>query len=244
MAFLLFRALETPAMHLAVETDRLKRVYTARAANGHRSNVVVLDNVTLSIRRGELFGVLGVNGAGKSTLLHILAAQLRPSSGTAKVAGFDVCRYASYVRRHAGFVCGDEGPMLRLRAPELSTGERQRAHLERGLTANPTVLLLDQPTLGLDCAASRQMRASIRHWLAEDSVRTVLIATNDMAEANDLCDRVAILDGGRLVACETPAVLKDRWQIQPAAAETRLRGADALEAAFLAVIGRRGWASA
>lgn len=244
MAFLLLWRWETPDMHLAVETDRLKRVYTARSANGSRSRVVVLDDVTLSIRRGELFGVLGVNGAGKSTLLRILAAQLRPSSGTAKVAGFDVGRYASYVRRHVGIVCGDEGALLRLRTPELSTGERQRAHVERGLATNPTVLLLDQPTLGLDCAASRQMRATIRRWLGEDATRTVMIATNDMAEANDLCDRVAILDSGRLVACETPAALKDRWQIQPAAAETRVRDAEALEAAFLAIVGPKGWARA
>ena len=102
-------------MHLAVETDRLRRVYTTRAANGRKSTLVVLDNVTLSVRRGELFGLLGVNGAGKSTLLQILGAQLRPTSGTAKVAGFDVCRYAPYVRRHVGVVCVDDGPILRLR---------------------------------------------------------------------------------------------------------------------------------
>jgi ABC-type multidrug transport system ATPase subunit len=78
--------------------------------------------VTLSVHRGELFGLLGVNGAGKSTLLQILGAQLRPTSGTAKVAGFDVCRYASYVRRCTGVVCVDDGPMLGLRAPELSSG--------------------------------------------------------------------------------------------------------------------------
>lgn len=84
-------------MHLAVETDRLKRVFTTRGVNGRPSQIVVLNDVTLSVRRGELFGLLGVNGAGKSTLLQILATQLRPTSGTAKVAGFDVCRYATSV---------------------------------------------------------------------------------------------------------------------------------------------------
>src|SRR6478735_8334728 len=123
MAFLLFRRRwRTPRMHLAVETDRLKRVYTTRGAGGRASKLVVLDDVTLSVRRGELFGLIGVNGAGKSTLLQILAAQLRPTAGTARVAGFDVCRYASYVRRHVGVVCVDDGPVVRLRAPELSSG--------------------------------------------------------------------------------------------------------------------------
>ena len=225
-------------MHLAVETERLKRVYTTRAVNGGRSKVVVLDNVTLSIRRGELFGVLGVNGAGKTTLLRILAAQLRPTSGTARVAGFDVCRYATYVRRCATIVCADERPMLRLRAPEMSSGQRQRADVERELALGSKVLFLDQPTLGLDCAASRQVRAGILSWLRDDATRTVMIATNDMSEANDLCDRVAILDAGRLVACDSPAALKEHWRVEPAAAETRVRGAAALEAAFLAIVGR------
>ena len=228
--------------HLAVETDRLRRVYTTGGGDHRAATIVVLDNVSLSIRRGELFGVLGVNGAGKTTLLQILAAQLRPTSGTAKVAGFDVCRYASHVRRHVGVVCLDEGPLLRLRAPQLSSGLRQKAQVERGLRANPTVMLLDQPTLGLDCAASREVRAFIRRWLGEDSRRTVLMATNDVVEANELCDRVAILDCGRLLACDTPAALKAEWPPVPSAADARIRDAAALEAAFLAIVGRHALA--
>jgi ABC-2 type transport system ATP-binding protein len=230
--------------HLAVETDRLRRVYRPRSSDGGRATLVVLDNVSLAVRRGELFGLLGMNGAGKSTLLRILAAQLRPTSGTAKVAGFDVCRYGSHVRRHVAFVCPDTQALFRLKAPELSSGERQKAHVEAGLAATPTVLLLDQPTLGLDCAASRGMGAVIRRWLREDETRTVLMATNDMAEANELCDRVAILDGGRLIACDTPAALKDQWHGVAPSPETRVRGAAALEAAFLAIVGRAVWADA
>ena len=225
--------------HLAVETERLRRVYTTRGAAGRASKLVVLDDVTLSIRRGELFGVLGVNGAGKSTLLQILAAQLRPTSGTAKVAGFDVCRYASHVRRHVGVVFVDDGPMVRLRAPELSSGQRQRLSVERGFAARPKVLLLDQPTIGLDCAASREMRGVIRRWMHEDATRTVVLATNDMGEANELCDRVAVLDGGRLLTCDTPAALKDRWHPDPPLPDPRVHGAAAFEAAFLTIVGRR-----
>lgn len=228
--------------HLAVETDRVRRVYRPRTPDGGRATLAVLDNVSLAVRRGELFGVLGVNGAGKTTLLQILAAQLRPTSGSAKVAGFDVCRYRSHVRRHVRFV-GFDAP-FRWKAPELSSGERQKASVEGGLSANPKVLLLDQPTLGLDCAASRTMRAVIRRWLHEDETRTVMLATNDMTEANELCDRVAILDAGRLVACDTPGALKGEWRTAPRAPDTRLRGAAALEAAFLAIVGRGAWAEA
>jgi ABC-2 type transport system ATP-binding protein len=230
--------------HRAVEMERLTRVYTTRGASGRASKLVVLDDVTLSVRRGELFGLIGVNGAGKSTLLQILAAQLRPTSGTAKVAGFDVCRYASHVRRHVGVVCRDDGPVVRLRAPELSSGQRQRLSLERGFAARAKVLLLDQPTLGLDCVASREVRGFIRGWMKDDETRTVVLATNDMSEANELCDRVAILDGGRLVTCDTPAALKDRWHPAPAAPDPRTHGAAAFEAAFLTVVGRRVWAGA
>ncbi len=228
--------------HLAVETERLTRVHTARGG-GRASTMVVLDEVTLSVRRGELFGVIGVNGAGKTTLLQILATQLRPTSGTARVAGFDVCRYAAHVRQHVGVVCLDEGPTVRLRAPALSSGQRQRRSVERGCAARPKVLLLDQPTLGLDCVASREVRGFIRQWMREDETRTVVLATNDMGEANELCDRVAILDAGRMVTCDTPAALKDRWHPQPSAPDTPAHEAAAFEAAFLAVVGRQGWAA-
>jgi ABC-2 type transport system ATP-binding protein len=105
-------------------------------------------------------------------------------------------------------------------------------------------LLLDQPTLGLDCDVARQMRTFIRQWVREDSTRTVMLATNDMAEANELCDRIAILDGGRVAACDTPSALAGEWHVAPPLPDSRVHGAAALEAAFLAIIGRRGWASA
>jgi ABC-2 type transport system ATP-binding protein len=219
-------------------------VYKVRGGGGARP-LVALDDVTLSVRRGELFGVLGMNGAGKSTLLRILSAELRPSSGVAQVAGFDVCRYAKWVRRHVAIVNADDRPLMQLFAAPLSTGQRQRVKLVRGLLANATVLLLDQPTLGLDCNAARTARASIRRWMDDEASRTVVMATNDLAEANELCDRVAILDQGRLLACDTPAAIAGRWRAQPdARPEGRTTGAEALEAAFLRIVKGRAWAGA
>src|SRR3954470_15086085 len=113
--------------HLAGETERLGRVFSARSVSGKRNGFAALDGVTLSVRRGELFGLVGVNGSGKSTLLQIFAAQLRPSSGCAKVAGFDVCRYAADVRRHVAVAGSDHALVGLLRHPEQSTGQRQRA---------------------------------------------------------------------------------------------------------------------
>jgi ABC-2 type transport system ATP-binding protein len=83
------------------------------------------------------------------------------------------------------------------------------------------------------------MRGFIRRWLHEDDTRTVVMATNDMGEANELCDRVAVLDGGRLVTCDTPAALKDKWHPAPPSPDSRTHGAAALEAAFLTIVGRR-----
>jgi len=229
--------------HLAIETERLRREYRLRGHPGRPTTLVALDDVTLSVRRGEVFGVLGVNGAGKTTLLRILATRLRPTSGFAKVAGFDVRRYSTCVRRHIGVVSGDETggagvlPRLGLGASPVSSGLRQRARLARGFVTSPKVLLLDQPTLGLDAAASRDARAFIRRWVNDDKARTVVLATNDIREASELCDRVAILNAGRLLACDTPAALAK--QVVPRLdLVARTKRALTLEEVFLQTVGR------
>jgi len=99
------------------------------------------------------------------------------------------------------------------------------------------VVLLDQPTLALDCLAAREVRAAIRRWRAEDGTRTIVLATNDLREADELCDRVAILDAGRVVACDTPAALVQQWPRQPVELDERAAFGD-LEAAFLRIVRR------
>ncbi len=229
--------------HLAIETERLRREYRLRGQPGRATTLVALDDVTLSVRRGEVFGVLGVNGAGKTTLLRILATHLRPTSGTAKVAGFDVRRYATCVRRHISAVSGDGAggigvwARLGIGASTQSSGLRQRARLAQGFVTSPKVLLLDQPTLGLDAAASRDARAFIRRWVDDDKARTVVLATNDIREASELCDRVAILNAGRLLACDTPRALAK--QVVPRLdLVARTKRALTLEEVFLQTVGR------
>jgi ABC-2 type transport system ATP-binding protein len=93
---------------------------------------------------------------------------------------------------------------------DLSTGLRQKMNIVRGFLTMPEVIFLDEPTLGLDVGASRDVRQFVRNWIATKPDRTVLLTTHYMAEAEDLCDRVAIINNGRVMACDSPMNLKKR----------------------------------
>ena len=97
---------------------------------------------------------------------------------------------------------------INTKSSDLSTGLRQKMNIVRGFLTDPDVLLLDEPTLGLDVGASLDVRAFIRGWMDENSDRAMLLTTHYLVEADDLCDRVAIINGGRVLACDTPANLK------------------------------------
>ena len=98
------------------------------------------------------------------------------------------------------------------KSSDLSTGLRQKMNIVRGFMTDPQVLFLDEPTLGLDVGASREVRGLIREWLDENNSRTLLLTTHYMVEADELCDRIAIINQGRVLACDTPSVLKQRLQ--------------------------------
>jgi ABC-2 type transport system ATP-binding protein len=238
---------------LAIETERLGRTYKPRRHERHESGSrAALSDVSLAVRRGELFGLLGPNGAGKTTLIKILTTLLAPSSGWAAVEGYDVHREPQFVRPCINMVSGGEASgyglltvrenlwmfaqfyglssadanrriiellevvkmsdRMHTKSSQLSTGLRQKMNIARGFLTDPRVLFLDEPTLGLDVEASRDARHYIRRWVAEQPSRTVLLTTHYMVEADELCDRVAIINGGRVLACDTPANLKRRLQ--------------------------------
>ena len=225
-------------MSAAVETNDLGRTFGPRAA---------LSGVTLSIRAGEMFALLGPNGSGKTTLFRILSTLLAPSAGTARVGGCDVVGEAMAVRhqigvvfqspaldpqltveenlRCAGSLYGLRGADLvaRLRSATqalglsdrladrvqiLSGGLQRRVEIAKCLLPRPRVLLLDEPSTGLDPAAREGLRATLERVRRESEV-TVVMTTHLLEEA-ERCDRVAILHRGRLVACETPAELRGR----------------------------------
>ncbi len=98
---------------------------------------------------------------------------------------------------------------------DLSTGLRQKMNFVRGFVTDPRIIFLDEPTLGLDVGAAREARGYISRWVGDARDKTVLLTTHYMIEADELCDRVAIIDQGRVLACDTPAALKRRLQREP-----------------------------
>ncbi len=101
---------------------------------------------------------------------------------------------------------------IHTKSSDLSTGLRQKMNIVRGFLTDPQVLFLDEPTLGLDVGASRDVRNLIRNWLDQDKTRTLLLTTHYMVEADELCDRVAIINHGRVLAFDTPSALKQSLQ--------------------------------
>ncbi len=240
---------------LAIETENLGRIYKIRGNKKEkqiRKELVALQDVNIQIEQGELFGLLGPNGAGKTTLIKILVTLLAPTSGRARVAGYDVSREPQKVRPRINMVSGGESSgyglltvrenlwmfaqfyglsskeanqrikellemvgmadRIHTKSSDLSTGLRQKMNIVRGFLTDPEILFLDEPTLGLDVGASRDVRKFILEWLKADKTRTLLLTTHYMVEADELCDRVAIINKGRVLACDSPAALKQRLQ--------------------------------
>jgi ABC-2 type transport system ATP-binding protein len=241
-------------MNFAVETSDLNRFFKIKKSKNKKNNgnsngrLVALDNASIKIHQGELFGLLGPNGAGKTTLIKILATLLLPSSGTALVDGIDVVKHPERVRRLINMVSGGEhcgygiltvretlwmfsqfygipnrvalervDQLLKILKMEefaktkigkLSTGLRQKLNFMRGFVCDPKIMFLDEPTLGLDVQIARDVRSYIRTWMRENPERTVLLTTHYMAEAEELCDRVAIIDKGKVLVCDAPQNLK------------------------------------
>ncbi len=232
----------TNSRGVSVEANDLHREFKVKSGS-----VVALDSVSLKVGEGEIFGVLGPNGAGKTTMIRILSTLLIPTSGSAKVMGFDVENEAEKVRRvinmasgaeKAGYdfisakrnlwffsqlygIPGDQAEkkiaylseMLGLtkyldrKFYALSTGYRQRATIARAFVNDPKVVFLDEPTIGLDVMTARTIRDFLK-LEANEHGRTIMLATHNMAEVEAICDRVAIIDKGRIIAEGTPNELK------------------------------------
>src|SRR5829696_8120352 len=231
-----------------VEAQDLHRTYRTSTGTLRRKwmDVEAVRGVTFGIERGELFGLLGPNGAGKTTTIKMLITLLLPTSGTARVLGYDVVKDPREVRKRIGYVFGGErGVYERLsgydnlryfaelygvppktqkpRIEELlelvglkgrehertegySRGMKQRLHVARGLLHDPEVVFLDEPTIGLDPVGARELRATIA--TLTQAGKTILLTTHYMFEADALCDRIAVIAKGEIVAHGTPADLK------------------------------------
>ena len=225
-----------------IEVQGLSKRYPTRLA---------VDDVTFSVKQGEIVGFLGPNGAGKTTTMRVVTGFLPPTSGSARVAGFDVATQSSAARAALGYLPEsaatypemrvseyvafrarlegvargqvrarvDEalercllGEVARRRIETLSKGFRQRVALAGALVHQPPVLILDEPTIGLDPVQIIKIRETIRE-LGRD--RAVLLSTHILPEVEAVCDRVLIIDRGRIVAEGTPAQLRGKLAGSP-----------------------------
>ena len=221
-------------MH-AIEIESLTKVYP-----GHRAaNVKAVDDLSLSVAPGQVFGFLGPNGAGKTTTIKMMCGLVTPTAGTVRLNGLDVARQRGQSMRQIGVVLegtrnvywrlsawenlmyfgglkGRSGRALKERAEQLlvdldlwdrrkdgvrefSRGMQQKVAVACALIADPPIVLLDEPTLGLDVQSAHIVKSWLKKLAVEEG-RTVLLTTHQLDMAQDLCDRVAIIDKGRLLA--------------------------------------------
>jgi ABC-2 type transport system ATP-binding protein len=228
-------------------TDHHPPAIEVRGLRKSFGSQVVLDDLDVTVRPGEVFALLGPNGAGKTTTINVLTTLVRPDAGVARVAGTDVARDPDEVKRRIsltgqsaavddvltgaenlemlGRLSGLSSRAARRRAVDLlgrfsladaaskrvgaySGGMRRRLDLALSFIVTPEVLFLDEPTTGLDTRSRRELWDVIRSLA--DAGTTVFLTTQYLEEADQLADRIAVLDGGRIVATGTAAQLKAR----------------------------------
>lgn len=260
---------------LAVELDDVTKVFASRPGLFSRKKmtkrIVAVDHISLSVHRGEIFGVLGPNGTGKSTLIRLMSTLLLPDTGSVRIFGLDVEKDEARVKRlinrvsvEASFFkklspmenlmygarlysvdpaiarkriieilasLGIEDRSIWSPMEDMSRGMQQKVAIARAFLTSPVLLLLDEPTTGLDPHSKREVQAAIRD-IREKHDATVLLSTHDMQEADELCDRIAIVDSGRVVALDTPAALKALVREEGSAEPT-------LEDVFLKLTGKK-----
>ena len=228
-------------MQVIEVTDLTKRF------NSNGISFAAVDQITFTVEEREIFALLGPNGAGKTTLIKILTTLLKPTSGMAKVAGFDVTKEKEKVRASIGIVFQEPALDRRLTGREnldfharmygIKRGERERRvaeslklveleekadivvdkysggmnrrlELARGFIHHPKVLFLDEPTLGLDTQTRRRTWDYIKQLNEREGV-TIVLTTHYMEEAEYLCDRVGIIDQGKIIVLDSPRKLVD-----------------------------------
>jgi ABC-2 type transport system ATP-binding protein len=206
-----------------------------------------VDQLSLDIPAGTLFGFLGPNGAGKTTTLRMIAGILRPTSGTVEIAGEDVERNPLAAKSRLGYIpdrpfvydkltgaeflrftaalFGNEGPAVEARINELldlfelapwkdeltesySHGMRQKLIISSALVHRPEVIVVDEPMVGLDPKSGRLLKDLFRRFVERGG--TVLMSTHTLEIAEGMCDRIAIVRGGKLIACGTMAELREQ----------------------------------
>ncbi len=247
-----------------IEAEKLTKYY---------EKVAAIEDVSFAVEKGEIVGFLGPNGAGKTTTMRILAGFLPPSSGTARVAGYDILADSLQVRRRIGylpenvplytdmkvaayleFVGEVKGLQRRERRRKiaeimekcrivevqrmligaLSRGYRQRVGIAQALLNDPEVLILDEPTVGLDPKQIIEIRQLIKELSGQS---TIILSTHILPEASMVCERVIIINDGHIIAVDTPENLTARLQNSAKLLLTVEGPADQIEAVLIQLPG-------
>jgi ABC-2 type transport system ATP-binding protein len=251
--------------HTALRANGVRKVFRG-SRSGNRTDVRAVDDVSLEVRRGEIYGLLGANGSGKSTLIRMFATLLEPDAGDVRIFGLDVREDELAVKRLINRVSVEASFFKKLSAMEnlvyagrlyglgpsdvkerariilrrlgisedrldeplekLSRGMQQKVAIARAFLTTPMLLLLDEPTTGLDIRSRREVQTFVRD-LRDEHDATILLTTHDLDEAARLADRIGIIHGGRLVAEGSVDELT-----------ARVGGKD-LEEVFMTLTGRR-----
>lgn len=223
---------------LVLKVRKLRKEFKVKTKG--KSNLVAVSDIEFDVHQGEIFGLLGPNAAGKTTTISMLSGTLRPTSGTAEIAHFDLNRDLQKIKKITGIVPQNialylplsgldnlefigglyslKGKTLRKRIDEVleivglteragdkvknySGGMKRRLNLAAGLLHRPKILYLDEPTAGVDPQSRNHIFESIK-GLVRDYDMTVVYTSHYMEEVQALCDRVAIMDLGKIVACD------------------------------------------
>ncbi len=235
-----------PTGPAALVVDRVTKRFRV---NRRKPPVTAVDDISLEIQRGEIYGLLGANGSGKSTLIRLVSGLLSLDAGRVEVFGHDLVREEMAVKRLINRVSVDAAFFKKLSpaenlsfaarlygldardarrrsieimarlgigekrlgrpVEEMSRGMQQKVAIARAILTSPTLLLLDEPTTGLDPRSKLDVQTFVEELRAERDA-TILLTTHDLAEAERLCGRIGILAGGRLTVEDTPERLKAR----------------------------------
>ncbi len=243
--------IDVPNPATALQVEHVTKAFVRKGLFTRRTlqTTNALEDVSLDVRRNEIFGILGANGSGKSTLIRVMSTLLIPDTGKVSVFGFDIRanegdvkrlinrvsveasffkklsamenllyssrlygRSGSSLRRDIVSILGSMGiEASRINQPleQLSRGMQQKVAIARAFLTSPVLLLLDEPTTGLDPRSKRDVQDFVLQ-LRDQHDATILLCSHDMDEAERLCDRIAILDRGRVIAIDTAQGLKRR----------------------------------
>lgn len=238
-----------------IEVKNLCRDYTTKKGIFYPKREIVhaVRNISFSVEKGEIFGLLGQNGAGKTTTIKMLITMLAPTSGICKVLGFNTFGQEKEISNRINFIFGGELGVYRrlsardnlkyfanlykvptnvrnkrvnelldlvglsdkadLRTETYSKGMLQRVQIARGLINNPEVIFMDEPTVGLDPVGAQMLRDIIKTIKLQG--KTILLTTHNMYEADELCNRIAIIKDGQIITMDSPEKIKAKMSADP-----------------------------